>query len=79
MIGKTAHGTHVENSAKKQGDLEDPPPMIDRVSLGCTQREANADQAVQSKTELLNKLMTTGEADEKDQIRRESSLLGAMT
>ena len=57
---------------QKDIDLEDPTPWIDRVYLGCTQRQAKMNhQGVQSKAELNKKLTTTGETVEESSVIRE--------
>ena len=59
MVGKKHTLGPVWESLRQDIDLEDPTPLLIRVYLGCTQREAEVDHAaVQAETNLSRRLTT---------------------
>ena len=65
MTGKKKHIKTMSKINQKDTDLEDPIPLLSQVYVGYTQREGKVDhEAVQTKTELFERLPTTQETDE---------------
>ena len=67
MVGKNENIRPMWQSLKREIAVAEPTPIVNQVSLGCTQREARVDMGVvQSKSEFRKRLTTSGTTDEMD-------------